>query len=134
MSSVVFPSQTLRGAEQLSNFDFTAPLGFDTGFAKVDNLTKGFVANHIAAPGIMNRAIHNPFAFKAVGCKAEPQTHLIIRRKALPNYIGTYPQTGVFRHEKKGLAFNSNKPNNLPIMVKSSSFWGGGYTTLGTPQ
>ena len=122
MSVVVFPSQSLRGVMELSPFDFQAPMGFDTGFSKVDNLSKGFVANHISAPPIMNRAIQNPFAFKAIGCKSEPQTHLIIRRRALPNYIGTYPQTGVFRHEKKGLAFDTHKPNNLPIMPKASSF------------
>jgi hypothetical protein len=130
----MFPSHTLRGTEQLNPFDFQAPMGYDTGFSKVDNLTKGFVANKVSAPAIMNRAIHNPFAFKAVGCKSEPQTHLIIRRRALPNYIGTYPQVGVFRHEKKGLSFNGNKPNSGPIMPMASSFFGGGNTTLGTPQ
>ena len=134
MSVVVFPSQTLRGREELSLFDFHAPMGFDTGISKVDNLTKGFVANKVSAPPIMNRAIQNPFAFKSVGCKSEPQTHIIVRRPALPNYIGTDPQVGVFRHEKKGLSFNSNKPINGPIMPQSSSFYGGGNTTLGTPQ
>lgn len=134
MSVVVFPSQMLRGDTQLNPFDFLAPMGFNTGYAKVDNLTKGFVANHISAPAIMNRAIQNPFSFKSVGCKAEPQTHLIIRRKPLPNLIGTYAQPGVFRHEKKGLAYNSNKPIDLPIMPKASSFFGGGNTTLGTPN
>jgi len=108
-------------------------MGYDTGLNKVDNLTKGFVANHISAPPIMNRAIQNPFAFKSVGCKSEPQTHIIVRRKALPNYIGTYPQVGVFRHEKKGLASSVLKPINGPIMPQSSSFFGGGNTTLGTP-
>lgn len=134
MSAVVFPSQSLRGREELSLFDFQTPMGFDTGFSKVDNLTKGFVANKVSAPPIMNRAIQNPFAFKSVGCKSEPQTHIIVRRKALPNYIGTYPQVGVFRHEKKGLTYSSMKPNNLPIMPQASSFYGGGNTTLGTPQ
>lgn len=134
MSSVVFPSQMLRGPNEITPFDFLAPMGYDTGFAKVDNLTKGFVANKVNAPPIMNRAIQNPFAFKSIGCKSEPQTHIIVRRKALPNYIGTYPQVGVFRHEKKGLAYDIQKPNNGPILVNSSSFYGGGYTTLGTPS
>jgi len=134
MSTVHLPLQRLRGPEQLNPFDFMAPMGFATGYAKVDNLSKGFVANHIVAPAIMNRAIQNPFAFKAVGCKNEAQTHLVIRRRALPNYIGTYPQVGVFRHEKKGLAFNSMKPNNGPIMKMASSFFGGGNTTLGAPS
>jgi hypothetical protein len=134
MSVVVFPSQSLRGSQEVLPFDFQSPIGFDTGFNKVDNLTKGFVANNVVKPPIMNRAIQNPFSFKAIGCKAEPQTHIVVRRKPLPNLIGTYPQVGVFRHEKKGLAWNNNKPNNLPIMPKASSFWGGGNTTLGTPQ
>ena len=133
MSSVVFPSHMLRGPSEITPFDFLAPMGYDTGYAKVDNLSKGFVANHIYAPPIMNRAIQNPFAFKSVGCKSEPQTHIIVRRKALPNYIGTYPQVGVFRHEKKGLAYDGKKPNNGPLLVNSSSFFGGGNTTLGTP-
>ena len=134
MSVVVFPSQSLRGVMELNAFDFQAPMGFDTGFSKVDNLTKGFVANGVIAPPIMNRAIQNPFAFKSVGCKSEPQTHIIVRRRPLPNYIGTYPQVGVFRHEKKGLAYDGKKPINGPILVNSSSFFGGGNTTLGTPQ
>jgi hypothetical protein len=109
-------------------------MGYDTGYQKIDNFDKSFVANNISAPAIMNRAIQNPFAFKSIGCKSEPQTHLIIRRKPLPNYIGTYAPVGVFRHEKKGLAFNSNKPINGPILVNASSFSGAGYTTLGTPK
>jgi hypothetical protein len=120
MSVVVFPSQSLRGSQEVLPFDFQSPIGFDT--------------NNVVKPPIMNRAIQNPFSFKAIGCKAEPQTHIVVRRKPLPNLIGTYPQVGVFRHEKKGLAWNNNKPNNLPIMPKASSFWGGGNTTLGTPQ
>lgn len=134
MSVVLFPSQSLRGDQEVLPFDFQSSMGFDTGFNKVDNLTKGFVANNVVKPPIMNRAIQNPFSFKSIGCKAEPQTHIVVRRKPLPNLIGTYPQVGVFRHEKKGLAWNNNKPNNLPIMPKASSFWGGGNTTLGTPQ
>jgi hypothetical protein len=131
----MFPTQILRAETQLNPFDFTAPLGFQTGLSKVDNLSKGFgVANDVAKPPIMNRAIQNPFVFKSVGCKSEPQTHIIVRRKALPNLIGTYPAVGVFRHEKKGLAWNANKPTNKPIMVKASSLWGGGNTTLGTPK
>jgi hypothetical protein len=130
----MFPSHSLRGREELSPFDFTAPMGYDTGINKVDNLSDGFVANNVPKLAIMNRAIQNPFAFKSIGCKNEPQTHLVIRRRALPNLIGTYAPVGVFRHEKKGLSFNSNKPINGPILVNSSSFYGGGYTTLGTPQ
>ena len=129
----MFPSQSLRGKQELNAFDFQAPMGYDTGISKVDNLTKGFVANGVYAPPIMNRAIQNPFAFKSIGCKSEPQTHIVVRRKALPNYIGTYPQVGIFRHEKKGLAYSSLKPNNGAILINSSSFFGGGNTTLGTP-
>jgi len=134
MSKVMFPSQMLRGREQLQPFDFMAPMGFDTGFAKVDNLSKGFVANGINAPPIMNRAIQNPFIFKAIGCKNESQTHIIVRRKPLPSNIGMYPQVGVFRHEKKGLAHDNLKPNNGPILKNASSFSGVGYTSLGTPK
>ena len=133
MSVVMLQQYKLRGDHELSNFDFLAPMGFSTGLSKVDNLTKGFVSNHITAPPIMNRAIQNPFAFKAIGCKNEPQTHVIVRRAPIQNLNGTYPQTGVFRHEKKGLAFNSLKPNNLPLMPKASSFFGGSDNKLNQP-
>lgn len=132
--SVLFRSQTLRGDNELNPFDFMAPMGFNVNISKVDNLVNGFIANNIIAPPIMNRAIHNPFSFKAVGCKNEVESHIIVRRKPLPSTIGMYPQVGVFRHEKKGLAFNSMKPINRPIMKNASSFSGIGFSTLGTPM
>ena len=130
--SVLFRSETLRGDNELNPFDFMPAMGFNTGLSKVDNLVNGFIANNIIAPGIMNRAILNPFVFKSVGCKVD--NHIIVRRKPLPSTIGMYPQVGVFRHEKKGLEFNSMKPINRPIMKNASSFSGVGFSTLGTPM
>jgi hypothetical protein len=135
MSKVMIDVGTLRGRQQVNSFDMVAPMGFNTGLSKVDNLVKPayLSGNNVMAPPIMNRAIQNPAVFKAVGCKNETQTHLIIRRRPLPNYIGTYPQPGVFRHEKKGLAYDPQKPNNLPLMPIASSFFGGANNKLGQP-
>ena len=136
MSKVMMRADSLRGTQQLNPFDMIPGMGFNVGLSKVDNLTKpGYLSgNYVMAPPIMNRAIQNPAIFKSIGCKNEPQTHLIIRRKPLPNYIGTYPQTGVFRHEKKGLAYDRMKPNNLKLMPISSSFDGASNSTLGQPR
>lgn len=127
---------SLRGSRELQPFDMVAPMGLDTGISKVDNLLKpGYLSGaNVMAPPIMNRAIQNPAVFKAIGCKNESQLHQIIRRAPLPNYIGTYPQTGVGRHEKKGLAYETNKPNNLPLMPIASSFDGGSNNRLGQPM
>ena len=133
MSKVYFNQQTLKGKHELGNFDFIPAMGLDVGLNKVDNLTKGFVANHITAPPIMNRAIQNPMAFKAMGCKDEPQTHIIVRRPMLPSTMGLYPSTGVFRNTRKGLASDILKPNNGPLMPYASSFYGGMNNTLGIP-
>ena len=135
MSKVMINVGSLRGKQQVSSFDMVAPMGFNTGISKVDNLIK--IPYHsgagIIAPPIMNRAIQNPAVFKAVGCKNETQTHIIVRRRPLPNYIGTYPQTGVGRHEKKGLAYDIHKPNNLKLMPRASSLFGGANNKLGQP-
>ena len=135
MSKVMINVGALRGPRQLMPFDGVAPMGFNTGISKVDNLVKPsyLSGNNINAPPIMNRAIQNPAVFKAVGCKNEAQTHLIIRRPPVPNLTGTYPQTGVGRHEKKGLAYDYRKPNKLKLMPRASSLWGGSNNMLGQP-
>ena len=134
MSKVIINAGKLQGKTQVSQFTMMPSMGFTVGINKVDNLVKPSYLSgaNIMAPPIMNRAICNPAIFKAVGCKNEAQTHIIVRRRPLPNYTGTYPQTGVFRHEKKGLAFE--KPNNLKLMPISSSFFGGGNSMLGQPM
>jgi len=135
MSKVIINVGSLRGKTQVNSFDGVSSMGFNTGLSKVDNLTKPayLSGNNVIAPPIMNRAIQNPAVFKSVGCKNEAQLHIIVRRRPLPNYIGTYPQTGVFRHEKKGLAYDSKKPNNLPLMPRASPFFGGANSKLGQP-
>lgn len=133
MSVVRINVGSLRGSRQVEPFDMIAPMGFNTGINKVDNLTKpGYLSGaNIMAPPIMNRATLNPAVFKAVGCKNDANAHIIVRRRPLPNYIGTYAQTGIGRHEKKGLAYE--KPNNLPLMPIASSFDGASNNKLGQP-
>ena len=131
MSHVMLPIQSLRGKTQLSPFDMIAPMGLDTGLSKVDTLVHGFSANNIIAPPIMTRANQNPFIFKTRGCRDLPETHIIVRRKPLDTNLGLYPQVGTFRHEKKGLAYDAEKPINGPIMPLSDSFFAGRNNALG---
>jgi len=134
MSKVIIVADVLRGKKQVDVFDMVPSMGFTTGINKVDNLVKPSYLSgaNIMAPPIMNRAIQNPAIFKSVGCKNEPTSQIIVRRRALPNYIGTYPQTGIFRHEKKGLVFE--KSNNLKLMPLPSSFFGGGNSMIPQPS
>lgn len=132
MSKTIIPLGTLKGDTQINWFDFTAPIGFDTGLNKVNNLVRGFNSNDIIAPPLINRAIQTPFVFKAKGCKDEPQTHIIGRRPALPSSLGLCPSTGIFRNQPKGLASLPQKPTNLPIMPQASSFNGFQNNKLGT--
>lgn len=132
MSKTILPLGKLRGDAELGMFDFTAPMGFDCDITKVNNLVKGFNSNDIIAPPIMNRAIQTPFSFKAKGCKDEPQTHIVVRRPALPSTMSLYPAMGAFRNQPKGLASLAQKPTNLPIMPQASSFNGFQNNKLGT--
>jgi hypothetical protein len=127
----LLPLGKLRGDAELLPFDFIAPMGFDTGLNKVNNLVKGFNSNDIIAPPIMNPVNSQFFSLKASGCKDEPQTHIIVRRPALPSTLSMCPARGNFRHQPKGLASLPQKPTNLPIMPLASSFNGFQNNKLG---
>lgn len=46
---------------------------------------------------------------------------------------GMYPKPGVGRHEKPGLAYLVEKPNNLPLMPRASNYFPFGPSPLGQP-
>jgi len=46
----------------------------------------------------------------------------VLRRPAIPYQGGLYPHTGIARNQNKGLAYNPEKPINLPLMPLSNSF------------
>ena len=75
----------------------------------------------------MNDAIQRSMALKTRGCKEEPfSTRLIFRRfKEGGKAPDCCPPTGVFRHEKKGLIYDTNKPNDMPLMPLANSFYAG---------
>lgn len=57
----------------------------------------------------------------------------VLRRPAIPYQGGLYPQQGYARSQKKGLAFQSEKPINQPLMPNADSFNAGLNSTLGQP-
>ena len=57
-----------------------------------------------------------------------------IRRPAIPYQGGLYPQQGYARGQKKGLAFQVEKPLNQPLMPLADSFNAGLNSTLGQPN
>ena len=55
-------------------------------------------------------------------CKGVDTAVRVLRRPAIPYQGGIYPHTGFARHQKIGLAYNPQKPINLPIMPLANSF------------
>lgn len=60
-------------------------------------------------------------------------SHRVLRRPAIPYQGGLYPNTGYARGQKKGLAYNPEKPINLPLMPIADSFNSGLNSMLGQP-
>ena len=58
----------------------------------------------------------------------------VLRRPAIPQAGGLYPQQGYARSQKKGLAFQSEKPINQPLMPLADSFNAGLNSQLGQPS
>lgn len=49
-------------------------------------------------------------------CVGTPFSHIVLRRPALPTMGGIYPHTGFARDQKKGMAYQADKPMDLPLM------------------
>lgn len=57
-----------------------------------------------------------------------------LRRPAIPYQGGLYPQQGYARSQRKGLAYQVEKPIDQPLMPFADSFNAGLNSTLGQPQ
>lgn len=57
-----------------------------------------------------------------------------LRKPNIPYQGGLYPHQGYARGQKKGLAYNPEKPINQPLMPFADSFNAGLNSTLGQPQ
>ena len=57
----------------------------------------------------------------------------VLRAPAVPYQGGLYPQQGYARSQQKGLAFQSEKPINQPLMPQADSFNAGMNSRLGQP-
>ena len=58
----------------------------------------------------------------------------VLRRPAIPQEGGMYPQVGYARGQHKGLAFNVEKSISLPLFPQADSFNAGLNSTLGQPS
>ena len=58
----------------------------------------------------------------------------VLRRPAVPQEGGMYPQVGFARGQHKGLAFEVEKSISLPLMPIADSFNAGLNSTLGQPS
>jgi len=58
----------------------------------------------------------------------------VLRRPAIPQEGGMYPQVGYARGQHKGLAFNVEKSISLPLIPIADSFNAGLNSTLGQPS
>ena len=59
--------------------------------------------------------------------------HTVLRRPPIPSTNGMVPSSGIGRHQMKGLAYDSSKPINAPLMPLASSVAGGMNNPLGQP-
>ena len=60
-------------------------------------------------------------------------SHRVLRRPAIPYQGGLYPHTGYARGQKKGLAYDPEKPINLPLLPLADSFNAGLNSTIPQP-
>ena len=60
--------------------------------------------------------------------------HRVLRRPAIPQEGGMYPQVGYARGQRLGLAFNVEKSISLPLFPQADSFNAGLNSTLGQPS
>tara|TARA_R110002167_G_scaffold55731_3_gene158162 strand:- start:577 stop:1020 length:444 start_codon:yes stop_codon:yes gene_type:complete len=58
----------------------------------------------------------------------------VLRAAAIPFEGGLYPNTGFARSQRKGLAFQSEKPIDQPLMAQASSFNAALNSRLGQPK
>ena len=86
-------------------------------------------------PKIINNA-NQPSSLRKVLGKSNPDAVIIPRPQPIPSTDSMYPKQGIFRHEKKGLAYEaiSGKIINGPIMPLASSDFAFLDNKLGQPK
>ena len=125
MSVVGIPREKLKGKYQVDSTVFVPKTQTHGHQTVIYNQLKPFTKEVTRIPNIMNDAIQRPMALKTRGCEDEAFSKLVVRRQPVNKMNAYYPHTGVFRHEKKGLATDPNKPNNLPLMPLANTFYAG---------
>ena len=60
--------------------------------------------------------------------------HTVLRRPPIPSTNGMIPSSGIGRHQNKGLAYDSAKPIDRPLMPLSSSVTAAMNNPLGQPS
>ena len=118
-------ADNLIARRELRNTDLVPPCDVYSMPARTNTLKPPYEPRNEYLTPLMPQATMRSMALKTMGCKSEPQSHLVIRRPATNASDAWYPQPGAFRHEKKGLAFDPRKPTNLPIMPISNNFFAG---------
>lgn len=61
-------------------------------------------------------------------------SHYVLRRPTIPYQGGLYPHQGYARGQRKGLAYDPQKPLNQPLAPKADSFNAGLNTKLPQPN
>jgi len=125
------PVEKLRGKFQVNETSFIPPFKARGHQHSSVVYNQKLPLEDTGAPPIMNDAIQRPMALATKPCKEEPfSTRKIFRTNSTSSMSGLYPATGVFRNEKKGLAYDPNKPNNLPLTPKPNTFYAGMNSTI----
>jgi hypothetical protein len=132
---VIYQPQILRGSRELQAWD----LSHSTSTNHQMNTPSAGVLNRIhkekiLIPGLMNDAITPNMANKPRGCKDDLNARIVLRIPGVNPSQGLYPQPGKFRHEKRGLAFNPDRPNTGKLMPLSSSFFAGINNSIPQPR
>ena len=105
-----------------------------TGFkSKTEANKKPMVLqDYVKAPILFSNSIDYSSRRAVLPCKGI--TNHQLRRPALPSAGGMVPPSGIGRHQAKGLAYDNDKPINLPIMPFSDPYASGMNNKLGQPQ
>jgi len=87
------------------------------------------------APPLLNNAIQPSTLRKVLG-KSNPNSIIIPRPQPVPSTDGMYPKEGIFRHQRKGLAYQCipGKTIDGPIMPLSDSSFAWMNNKLGQPK
>lgn len=119
MSVVLMPGMRPRGREP-NVFDINP--GFDVPSTAMTNRRFMRAEDGIIAPPLLNDAIQRPHTMKVLGCGIEPMTNRMLRKPATDPMMGVVPPTGYARGQKRGLAYEYQKPLKGKILKQADTF------------